>query len=347
MNDLQEIIRTYIPLGDATPSGWHPVRCLVCNDHANKRRGGFKFEGDTVGYHCFNCPARGNYDPNFKMSDAMKDILAAFGIPEEDLNGIILQDLAKRKGVKTPETKSESVFYPKEIQLPSYFVPLQNNPNDSVSVMAERHLQQFRAMSLKDYQFYTGANDGSKESKQWVARLIVPFFHQGKIIFYQGRDLLDSESRQKYLSASIPKGNVMYGMDEIHRNTDDPLYVVEGFFDAYHLNGVAVLGNELSPEQIKILNRTPRKKIALPDRKGDGHLLAIHALRQGWHVGMPEIGGCKDICEAVVEYGKLYVMQSIIENTFSGVQAEVAIRLFCERSKIKGKSSKNEVRKTN
>jgi hypothetical protein len=345
MNDLQEIIRTYIQLGVATPSGWHTVRCLVCNDHANKKRGGFKFEGDKVGYHCFNCPARANYDPNFKMSDAMKDVLAAFGVPEEVLNGIILKDLAIRKGLKSPEVKKESVFYPKEVQFPSYFERLKINPNDSIAVLAEEHLQTMRAMSLNDYPFYTGRNDGTKESKQWVARLIIPFYHQEKLIFYQGRDLLESSNRLKYLSLAIPKGNVMYGMDEIHRKTDDPLYIVEGFFDAFHLGGIAVLGNELSAEQIKILNRTPRKKIVLPDRKGDGHLLAIHGMRQGWHVGMPEIGNCKDICEAIVKYGKLYVRQSIIENTFTDVQADVAIRLFCE--KTKGKSSKNEVRKTN
>jgi len=347
MNDLQEIIRTYISLGDATPSGWHPVRCLACNDHANKKRGGFKFEGDTVGYHCFNCPAKATYDPNFKMSDAMRDVLAAFGIPEEELNGIILKDLAIRKGLKSPEVKKESVFYPKEVKFPSYFERLKVDPNNSIAVMAEEHLQTQRSMSLGDYPFFTGKNDGTKESKQWVARLIIPFYHQEKLIFYQGRDLLDNSTRLKYLSLAIPKGNVMYGMDEIHRKTDDPLYIVEGFFDAFHLGGVAVLGNELSTEQIKILNRTSRKKIILPDRRGDGHLLALCGIEQGWAIGMPEIGECKDICEAVVKYGKLYVLNSIIEKTFTGNEAKAQIFVLCKKSTHKGKSNKNEVRKTN
>lgn len=330
MNDLQEIIRTYVPLGDATPSGWYPVRCLVCNDHAHKKRGGFRFEADKVAYHCFNCPAKATYDPNFKMSDAMKDVLAAFGVPEEDLNGVILKDLAEKKAVKNPEAKKDSIFYPKEIPLPSYFVRLDYDPQDSISVLAEGHLQTKRLMSLKDYPFYTGKNDGSKESKQWIGRLIIPFYHQNKLIFFQGRDLFDSPDRLKYLSSAVPKGNIMYGMDEIHRKTDDPLYVVEGFFDAYHLGGIAVLGNEISPEQIKILNRTPRKKIVIPDRKGKGYLLALQAIKIGWSVSIPipEIK-YKDVSEIITKYGKMYVLQCIIENTRNGDAAKISVNLLC------------------
>jgi len=347
MNDLEQLIKTYIALGDLTPSGWYPVRCLVCNDHAHKKRGGFKFEANKITYHCFNCPALGAYEPSSKLSDAMRDILLAFGIPQEEISKIVFNDLKQNKTAKPVEPRSDVVLYPKEIAFPSYFVKLDYNPNDSFSKLAEEHLQTKRSMSLKDYPFYTGKSNGTPESKQWVSRLIIPFFFESKLIFYQGRDMTDNSNRLKYLSSAVGRSNIVYGMDEIYRKTDDPLYVVEGFFDAYHLNGVAVLGNEISAEHIKILNRTPRKKVALPDRKGDGHLLAIHALRQGWSVGMPEIGDCKDICEAVAKYGKLYVLQSIIENTFAGVKAEAAVKMFCEKTKVKGKSSKNEVRKTN
>lgn len=338
MNDLEQIIRTYVALGDLTKSGWCPVRCLVCNDHAHKIRGGFKFEGSQVSYHCFNCPAIGTYDPTKgKLSDAMRDILESFGIPKDELSKIVLNDFRVEKTRKSHEVKDDPILNPKELELPSYFTRLIVNPNNNIADLAEKHLQIERGMSLNDYTFYTGIYDGSKESKSWMARLIIPFYFGGKIIYYQGRELLENSNRLKYLSCSVSKTNIVYGMDEIYRKTDDPLYVAEGFFDVFHLNGIATLGNELSAAQIKILNRTPRKKVFLPDRKGDGHLLALDALKHGWAVSMPEIGDCKDICEAIVKYGKLYVMQSIIDKTYTGFRAETEVRMLCEKTKRKGK----------
>jgi len=342
MDNLEEIIRTYIPLGSETASGWHPVRCLVCNDHANKKRGGFRFEANKIAYHCFNCPAKAIYEPSSgPLSKTMKNILIAFGVPEDEMSRVLLHDMGQPKTKNNNTKKNDSIYFPKEIELPSFFKRLIVNPNDSFAIKAEQHLNEKRNMSLSDYMFYTANYDGSLESKLWWGRLIIPFYHQEKLIFYQGRDLSNMPDRVKYKSASVSKNNIMYGFDEINHRVENPLYIVEGFFDAFHINGVAVLGNELSEEQIKILNRSPRPKVIIPDRKGDGHLLALAGLKQKWQVSMPEIGDCKDVCEAIVKYGKIYVMHSILENTLSGVQAKVTVKMFCEKSrKNKGNSNK-------
>lgn len=346
MDNLEEIIRTHISLGSETPSGWHPVRCLVCNDHANKKRGGFKFEGNKVSYHCFNCTAKAIYNPSSgPLSKAMQNILNSFSISGEEISRVLLHNMGQPKDKSIPQKKIDSTYFPKELQLPTFFRRLTFDANDAFAVKAEQHLNEKRRMSLSDYTFYAAKYDGSLDSKTWLERLIIPFYHQGKLIFYQGKDLSNIPDKIKYKSASVGKNNIMYGFDEIDRRVDNPLYIVEGFFDAYHINGVAVLGNDLSEDQIKILNKSPRPKVIIPDRKGDGHILALKGLKQNWQVSIPEVGDdCKDVCDAVVKYGKIYVMHSIIENTFSGIQAEVATRIFCEKTnKSKYGNSKNEL----
>lgn len=343
MSNLEETIRTHVSLGSQAPSGWFPVRCLVCEDHPNKKRGGFRFDGGKVAYHCFNCPAAAVYDSmHGGLSDKMRDILLKFGVAEEDLNRIVLGDLEDgqdKKPTKKQQKKVQSDLAPTEIGLPDHFYRLIEDCKNPVAqdlitqLRALEHIED-RGMSQQDYPFFLSRFETKDwEKKSWNYRLIIPVYYQDKLIFYQGRDLEPEQKRIKYKSTSASKTKVMYGYEEIFRKTNDPLYVVEGFFDAFHIKGVAVFGNEFTEDQIKILNRCPRPKVVIPDRKGDGHLLAQQAVKHNWQVSIPEIGGCKDVNAAVVKYGTLYVMQSIVENTMSGFEALASVEMYCEKSK--------------
>jgi hypothetical protein len=109
-----------------------------------------------------------------------------------------------------------------------------------------------------------------------------------------------------------------------------PLYITEGWFDSYHIDGVATLGRYLTTQQIYWLNRTPRPKVIIPDRFGDGIDLAKAGLNQGWSVATPDINDCKDINEAIIKYGKLYVLNSLREHTYSDFEATVRLGIYCE-----------------
>lgn len=63
---------------------------------------------------------------------------------------------------------------------------------------------------------------------------------------------------------------------------------------------------------------------------GDGQDLALQGLKQGWKVATPDLGQCKDITEAIVKYGKLYVIKNIMENIYSGTTAETMLGLYCK-----------------
>jgi DNA primase len=167
-----------------------------------------------------------------------------------------------------------------------------------------------------------------KQAQKWKGRVIVPIYKKEKLIFYIGRDMTDSKIK-KYESPSAERESVLFGFDKIFEQTDKPLYIVEGVFDAMLIDGVAVLGNKLTDGQIYWLNRSNRTKVYIPDKYGDGHLGAEQAVANGWSVAFPDTGSCKDVGEAVDKYGMLYVLATLTQNTAKGLEAKTRIRLYC------------------
>lgn len=321
-----------------SPKGWYKLSCRVCNDHEHKKRAGFRFDGSVTEYNCFNCRTRFHFDEadvDAFISDELKKVCEAYHVDLKDVRALAMH--AKRHGGKrTANQPVVKTAYP-TIELPSFFVPYDKWPKSDPWVqVAIAHLEVERKIDPSDYPFYMAfpEPDDPKEIKQWAKRLIIPYYDdENNLIFYQGRDLTDGQNmRAKYKS---PDGvdKPMCGLDHIHQMpSTSPLYVVEGFFDAYHLKGVGILGNELTKEKVTVLSKTRRPKVYIPDRLGDGHVAAMQAIRAGWSVALPDIGSCKDVGEAIAKYGVLYVARSIADNTYSGKTAEVRVSLWCVKS---------------
>ena len=100
--------------------------------------------------------------------------------------------------------------------------------------------------------------------------------------------------------------------------------VCEGPFDAMSVDGVAVLSNNISEVQADIIDSLARQVIVVPDfdvkpnKQGrlvwSGKQLVDAALEYGWAVSFPVWREtCKDINEALVMYGKLFVLKSILD----------------------------------
>lgn len=336
--DFEQVFRQYVPL-PARPSskGWLGVNCKVCNDHGKKgTRGGFHFR-DGIGYNCFNCNHAASFTNGqfFSPSDELHTVFTSFGIPEDIWNSLVMETLQNRNSGQLDFHKKlvkQNTFEPKTIEMPDFFVPLLDLDGDSpIRQLAEQHLIEERNIQPDAYPFLIGVKDPNNPySFPWHRRLIIPVFNRNnQMIFYQGRDLMGT-SLSKYKSCSSERDNVLYGMDQIYTHANTPLFVVEGFFDAFHLSGVAVLGRQLTDGMIHHLNKSIRDKIIIPDRTGDGEQLALAGLKQGWKVSTPDFGGCKDVTDAVVRFGKLYVMKTILDNIHSGFGAEVHIRMYCK-----------------
>jgi len=339
---LEEIIRQYVPLDPPTGTGWCPVLCKVCNDRGHKgKRGGFKFDGDKVAYHCFNCGPEMNtvYDPieSKGMPKKMRRILADFGIPDEEWQQVLFTNMANQNGGRKSETSKEYVSAePAVIELPNHFYRLTNDENDKWAIIARDYLTFSRGIDPDSYPFYLSTGGDKPETKDWKGRVIIPVYNKdNQLIYYQGRDLT-GKKKLKYKSPANPKDKVLYGFDKL-TFSDEPLYVVEGWFDAYPINGVAILGNEISDFHIRHLNRSSRRKVYVPDRFGDGARAAIRALESGFSISTPDIGNCKDINEAVRKYGLLYVIKSLVDNTADGFTARANLGVYCTNEKDGGK----------
>ena len=189
-------------------------------------------------------------------------------------------------------------------------------------------------MNYEDYQFYVSSgvtNMGIQHTsiaRSLLNRVIIPFMHNSNMIYYQARSLIKT-AKNKYINANISKTNIIYGMDELYKNIHKPLFVTEGFFDAYQLNGVSVQENRLSPEQIKILSQSPRTKIIVPDYNGDNYKLAEQGIELGWGVALPDYNvDVKDTSEAIVKLGKLTTLQYISNAIYFDFEAQTRLMVI-------------------
>lgn len=331
---LEQLIKENVRLSPRPNSrGFFSVLCKVCNDSGRKGlRAGFKFEGNTVGYNCFNCSHSAGYDPmkHETMPSPMVTVLDAFGIAKVDWEQVLYGALIARGGYveNAPSNEPRLNLDPDEQQMHPDFYSLTDNPDDKWAQEAIYYLGT-RKIDWKSHPFQLVKKSDHPTNKLWYGRLIIPIYKQSKLVFWQGRDLTDSMIK-KYLSLNVPKDNIIGGYDQVHRYTDQPLYITEGWFDAYFLEGVSIFGNRLTPAQIKIINQSSRQKVVVPDKSGDGHVLARQAIDLGWAVSFPDIGSCKDINDAVNKYGELYTKMTVKQHTHDGFLAEAQIGIYCE-----------------
>ncbi len=364
IESLETIIKRYIKLPNhPSGTGWYPVLCKVCSDHGKKgARGGFRFDDNKVAYHCFNCGHSTVFDPDThkNMPEKMIQVLQDFNVPEDEWKAVLLTNLTKRdkEGTGTSHVSSSPIqsVEPAVVPLPSHFYPLaEASPNDQWAQLASAYLDIDRGVDPNSYNFMLSHPNGDPQVDKWAKRVIIPIYKEKQLIFYIGRDLT-GKATQKYLSPSYSKEKVLFGYEHLFVQTEDPLYIVEGWFDAFVINAIAILGNEISEAHAIWLNRSQRRKIYIPDRLGDGWVAAERALELGWDVSTPEIGDCKDISEAVMKYGRMYVIKSINDKTINksstGMDlAKAILGIYCsydptnkDRSKKKDSRSSSSKR---
>jgi DNA primase len=114
----------------------------------------------------------------------------------------------------------------------------------------------------------------------------------------------------KYLSEQQP--GYVFNLDA--QGYDKAFCILtEGPIDAIHIDGIALLGSEIKDQQALLINRLNKDVIVLPDRDHAGSKLVEQAIDHGWGVSMPEWKqGIKDVNDAVLAYGKLYTLYSIV-----------------------------------
>jgi hypothetical protein len=226
------------------------------------------------------------------------------------IDAIRIREIVEPERVE--EVREEIVFQPRPLpaeaqtfQALETFHQLANigsspNHHEPVLYMAQR------AIDLSRYEcYYT-----TEQQYNLHKRVIIPFTWRNETIGYTAR-AFDAQVKPKYYSQYEP--NYVFNTD---RQLPNAKFVVvcEGPLDAMSIDGVAILGNECSEQQADIIDSLAREVIVVPDYDRAGMRLIDNAQEYGWSVSFPIwFGTFKDINEAVVKYGKLFVLKSIIE----------------------------------
>ena len=162
--------------------------------------------------------------------------------------------------------------------------------------------------------FYWAPDEGFEN------RVIIPFFYQRQIVGYTARKINDG--KPKYLSDQHP--HVVFNIDSQFDNQKYVL-VCEGPFDAMAVDGVALLTNGIADQQARVLNSLGSEIIIIPDQDKAGLSLIDKAIHYNFSVAFPNWEeNVKDVAEAVLRYGKLFVIVDAIKTAQKG---EIKIKM--------------------
>lgn len=308
MSIVSDTIMLYLPLKrKTTPSGWtsFDAPCCIHNGETRdeRQRGGLIQEGDTVSYHCFNCGYKTAWQPGRHITYKMRQFLIWLGVPDDTINKLSLDVLRLNEGIEVHDRLIELPEFA-SVQLPEDSVLIKDDPCDvSEQLTQVKDYMASRKLWLDEgYKYYWTSKLGYRD------RLIIPFEYEGRTVGWTARTV--KESTAKYISESQP--GYVFGLDQ-QRPQKIYCIVVEGPIDAIHIEGCALLGSEINDQQALLLNRLNKEKIVMPDRDKAGKKLVEQAIDRGWSVSMPEWKpGIKDVGDAVLEYGKIYTLYSII-----------------------------------
>ena len=325
LNIISDFVKTILPAKrKTTPSGWTSFNGVCCphnGESADTRgRGGLTANADgSVSYHCFNCGFKASYQPGRHLTFKFRKLLGWLGANDGDVKRLVIEairikDLVAPEQVKIePDEKIEFKVreLPKDAvsfqQMITFHLlddfrnvpPLLNSAVDYV---------QSRKINIDKYDFlWTDSTEHSLHQ-----RVIIPIIWEGKPIGYTSRAFTDGV-KPKYYSHYEP--NVVFNTNMQQRDWKFVI-VCEGPFDAMAVDGVAVLGNEIADLQADIIDALGREVIVVADADKSGAKLVDAAIKYGWSVSFPvwqEDLDCKDISDAVVKYGKLFVLKSIID----------------------------------
>lgn len=300
-----------------TQSGWISFNAVCCSHRGHRpdtrHRGGVKMDGYNWVMHCFNC----NYSCSFSLGKVInnktKQFLVWCGADIDQIQKWSIESLQKKDLIEAllQEKQTYTVKF-KNKKLPDGEpLDLKNNHHRFYIDYLHR-----RKVDCEKYKFYVNP-DGLLRSKFGI---IIPYTYQGKIV----------GSTTRYIDNRIPKfindqqPGYVFNIDA-QRPEWQVCIVTEGIFDALSIDGVALTHNDISNEQANVLAQLNKKIIVVPDIDSTGLKITDRALELGYHVSIPNWhSNVKDVNDAVIKYGKLPTLLSILENaTMSKIKVEI------------------------
>lgn len=303
-----------------TQSGWHSFNAICCHHRGHKpdrrSRGGIRMDGNNWSMHCFNCGFKCGFMLGKSITKNTRQLLSWSGIEEQQIQKWSLESLQHKDLLSYVNLKKEKKKIKfKEHKLPEGELLDINNPLHKVYV----DYVQARGINVSDYPFMITPNETGRQGN----RIIIPYTYQNKIVGHTSR-FLDNKT-PKYINEQ--QAGYVFGID-FQKPDYEVCILVEGIFDALSINGCALTHNTINEDQIELLSQLNKKIIFVPDRDKTGLETCNRALELGYSVSIPNWeSDIKDVNDAVIKYGKLPTLLSILQSaTTSKVKIEIQRR---------------------
>jgi len=268
---------------------------------------------EGVVYNCFNCKYTASWQPGRNISEKFKSLCRWLGANDDQIKELVFEALKTESTDYEPDHFVEKVKFT-EKELPEGAMSINEWVNSA-------YLSDISADigPVIDY-IYSRGFDALSDHFYWspapgyIDRVLLPYYYEGKIVGSTARKV--REGKPKYLSDQHPF--FVFNVDE-----QDPknkyVFVVEGQFDAYAVGGVGLLTNEIAQQQAHIINQLGKEVIVIPDQDKAGLMLIKQAIDYDWAVAFPNWGDdVKDVADAVLKYGKLFVIVDAIKTAQRG-----------------------------
>lgn len=321
MSIVENTLKAHLPALKSHSNGWLTMNCPVCVQNGQARpdtrhRGGFKFEQDRTGYHCFNCGYTTGWRPGQRLGIKLIKLMRAIGVDEGEIQRLKIQLWDQ---VVEEETDIAEPF--KKPNWPSIDFPW---PVEELNLEAAEYLHNRGVLELTDW-FVSPSPIQSMDK-----RVILPYVSEGNIVGYNARWIgTPPDKKTAKVIASRP-ASFVFNLDhqtQLRKYT----IVVEGEYDALTLDGVAIMSNSISAEQAKIIEDIDNEPVVLPDRDHAGMQLALQAAELGWSVSFPDWpDGIKDANEAAQRFGRVATLQSVLSAIESSpLKIKLLARRWC------------------
>lgn len=323
--NLTELAIQHLPSNKkASHSGGFYINCQMCISMGEPRndtkfRCGFTPQPDGGFWvHCHNCKFATKWEMNGRVSKNMMKFLTKLGIDSKQvpLGLRLLRNDEKAEVTVIKEIAQEVALEFEVVRLPrgskrfAEWMDNDNTPKEFIDALVYLDSRGAAVFEGWDY-FWTP--DLKRSMNQ---RIIIPFYHHGKIVGYTARTFTDNTKLSKYYADT--QTDYMFNQDKLEGDLKI-IFLVEGVFDAIAIKGVASMGNLLTEKQINLLNRSQKEIILIPDRAKTGSGLVNQALENDWKVSMPtwDLGQIDDVASATEKYGRLYTLKTILDSAIT------------------------------
>lgn len=325
-----------LPFPRKKTNGGSNIHCPMCVLRGEPRpdtkfRCGIRTFGDgSLHINCFNCGFRTKWSPGDRLSRNLRSFLSVIGVGETEIRKLGFKAWQLHQNVDTGKVFIAPTFIPNfsEVEPPKMAQDIQfwldndlDHP-DFFDVIAY-------AASRGEDVLADGKLMWSPESSHRLnRRLIIPFFWENKLVGYTGR-AIDDDVLPKYYTVTQP--HFIFNSAALAKDRQYAI-VTEGQFDALAIDGVSTQGAKISEEQAYWLNQSGKTIIVLPDRDDSGKKMVDLALKHDWMVSFPKWDDdVKDANDAVLRYGRLFTVSSIID---SATKNKLQINML--RNKLNG-----------